>query len=347
MRPAPAGGYHLPPIVRRRGVDHSPPAAMARPSMPPVRPPADRGAGGSSQDQHEPARARDPPHTLVKQAAFGRRCRMVAKDHPCPARQAGQGTPQRVAGTFVGHQPQIGQGLAAAHRAAYSAAMPPIETDTPPARLAAVEAGIAKAAALAGRARGAIELIAVSKTQDAATIAPLIAAGQRSFGENRVQEAQGKWPALKAAHAGIRLHLVGQLQSNKAGDAVALFDVIHSLDRPSLIAALARAMAEQGRRPDCFVQVDIGDEPQKGGCAIGDVPALLAAAAAAGLPVIGLMAVPPAGAEPAPYFALLAKLAGDHGLAGLSMGMSGDYETAVMLGATQVRVGTALFGARA
>jgi pyridoxal phosphate enzyme (YggS family) len=191
-----------------------------------------------------------------------------------------------------------------------------------------------------------VELIAVSKTRSAEEIGPLIAAGHRSFGENRVQEAEGKWPALKATTPGIRLHLIGQLQSNKAAAAVALFDSIHSIDRPSLITALAAAMAKAGRRPDCFVQVNSGEEPQKGGCAIADLPALLDEARAAGLPIAGLMAVPPADTEAAPYFALLAKLARRHSLAGLSMGMSGDYETAVMLGATQVRVGTALFGGR-
>jgi len=215
------------------------------------------------------------------------------------------------------------------------------------ARLAEVRAAIAKAERVAGRAPGSVALIAVSKTHDAEAIAPLIAAGQRLFGENRVQEAQAKWPALRERAPDIALHLVGQLQSNKADEAVALFDTIHSLDRPSLVAALARAMDRKGRRPDCFVQVNIGDEPQKGGCAVADLPALLAEARAAGLPVVGLMCVPPADVEPAPYFALLDKLACDQGLAGRSMGMSGDYETAVMLGATQVRVGTALFGARA
>ena len=142
------------------------------------------------------------------------------------------------------------------------------------------------------------------------------------------------------------LHLVGQLQSNKADEAVALFDAIHSVDRPSLVAALARAMDKAGRRPACFVQVNIGDEAQKGGCPVADLPALLAEARAADLPVQGLMCVPPLELEPAPYFALLAKLARDHGLAGLSMGMSGDFETAVTIGATHVRVGTALFGMR-
>lgn len=188
--------------------------------------------------------------------------------------------------------------------------------------------------------------MAVSKTWGAADIRPLITAGQRSFGENRVPEAQEKWPRLRAETAGLRLHLVGQLQSNKAADAVALFDVIHSLDRASLLAALAKAMAAKDKWPDCFVQVNIGDEPQKGGCPLAELPALLAAARAARVPVIGLMCVPPAGIEAAPFFALLAKLARDHGVPGLSMGMSGDFETAVMLGATVVRVGSALFGAR-
>ncbi|WP_448502181.1 YggS family pyridoxal phosphate-dependent enzyme [Sphingomonas sp.] len=210
-----------------------------------------------------------------------------------------------------------------------------------------VLAQIEKAAGIAGRLPATVNLIAVSKMHDADAIRPLIAAGQRVFGENRVQEAQGKWPALRDETPGIELHLVGQLQSNKAEDAVALFDAIHSVDRPSLVAALARAMDRSGRRPDCFVQVNIGDEPQKGGCSIGDLPALLAEARSATLPVAGLMAVPPLDVEPAPYFALLAKLARDHGLEGLSMGMSGDVETAVTLGATHVRVGTALFGERA
>ncbi|MEO8722064.1 MAG: YggS family pyridoxal phosphate-dependent enzyme [Sphingobium sp.] len=213
-------------------------------------------------------------------------------------------------------------------------------------RLSAIENRILQAAVLAGRSREAITLVAISKTQDADAIRPLLAAGQRHFGENRVQEAQAKWPQLRDETPESQLHLVGQLQSNKAQDAVALFDVIHSLDRPSLVTALARAMDGQGRRPPCFVQVNIGAEPQKGGCAIGDVPALLDAARVADVPVAGLMCVPPAHVEAAPYFALLAKMARDHGLSGLSMGMSDDFETAIMLGATHVRVGTALFGAR-
>lgn len=212
--------------------------------------------------------------------------------------------------------------------------------------LADVRERIAKAANIARRESSAIELVAISKTHPAEAIVPLIEAGQRVFGENRVQEAQGKWPALLEANEGLSLHLVGQLQSNKAEDAVRLFDCIHSLDRPSLVSALAKAFDKAGRQVPCFVQVDIGEEAQKGGCAIVDVPALLAEARGADIPVIGLMCVPPFGVEPAPYFALLAKMAADNGLAKLSMGMSGDYETAVMLGATQVRVGSALFGER-
>lgn len=213
-------------------------------------------------------------------------------------------------------------------------------------RLAAVFARIAHAARPAGRDPADVQLIAISKTFDAEDIRPLLAAGQRAFGENRVQEAQAKWPALKADYPDVRLHLVGQLQSNKADDAVALFDAIHSLDRASLAQALARAMAKQGRRPELFVQVNIGAEPQKGGVALDDLPALLEQARGLDLPVVGLMCVPPADQDPAPFFALLAKLARRHGLARLSMGMSGDVEAAVQLGATDVRVGSALFGAR-
>lgn len=214
-------------------------------------------------------------------------------------------------------------------------------------RLAAIRAGIVKATTVAARKAEAVTLIAVSKTQPAEAIGPLIAAGQCDFGENRVQEAEAKWPDLKARHPNLRLHLIGQLQSNKAEAAVRLFDAIHSVDRSSLVAALAGAMAKAGRRPDCFIQVNIGDEPQKGGCAVAALPALLAECAVTGLPVAGLMCIPPDGQEAAPYFAFLAKLARRHDVAGLSMGMSGDYESAVMIGATHVRVGTALFGARA
>lgn len=217
---------------------------------------------------------------------------------------------------------------------------------TAAARLAEVQANIARVCKPARRAPADVTLIAVSKTHDAPAIQPLIDAGQRVFGENRVQEAQAKWPALRDSCAGIELHLIGQLQSNKAEEAAALFDVIHSLDRPSLLTALARAMDKVGRRVPCFVQVNIGDEAQKGGCPISELPAFLAAVRAADVPLAGLMCIPPADTEAAPFFALLAKLAADHGLTGLSMGMSGDYETAVMLGATHVRVGSALFGQR-
>lgn len=205
---------------------------------------------------------------------------------------------------------------------------------------------IAAAAKVARRKAADVTLVAISKTHGPERIVPLIAAGQRVFGENKVQEAQAKWPQLREIHADIELHHVGQLQSNKAEDAVQLFDCIHGVDRPSLVGALARAMDKAGRRLPCFVQVNIGAEEQKGGCAIADLPALLTQARGADLPVTGLMCVPPAGIEAAPFFALLDKLAADHGLAGRSMGMSDDFETAILLGATHVRVGSALFGAR-
>jgi pyridoxal phosphate enzyme (YggS family) len=211
--------------------------------------------------------------------------------------------------------------------------------------LGSIEERLTQACRVARRDRADVTLVAVSKTHPAEAIEPLIAAGQRVFAENRVQEAQAKWPALRERHD-VELHLVGQLQSNKAEEAVALFDAIHSLDRPSLVTALARAMDRAGRQVPCFVQVNIGDEDQKGGCAIATLPALLAQAHAAGLPLAGLMCVPPLGIEPAPFFALLDKLARDHGLPGRSMGMSGDFETAIMLGSTHVRIGTALFGER-
>ena len=227
----------------------------------------------------------------------------------------------------------------------------PAEAPSPLGPLSEVHTRIAAAAKLARREADAVTLVAVSKTQPVEAIHALIAQGQRVFGENRVQEVQAKWPALREANPDVSLHLVGQLQSNKATEAVALFDCIHSLDRPSLLTALARAMAAAGRRVPCFVQVNIGEEAQKGGCAIPDLPALLAQARAADVPLVGLMCVPPGGIEPAPFFAFLARLAADNGVAGdpggLSMGMSGDFETAIMLGATHVRVGTALFGGRA
>ena len=221
---------------------------------------------------------------------------------------------------------------------------------SPSAALADVRDRIAKSARIAGREPDDIALVAISKTHPAERIVPLLEAGQRLFGENRVQEAQDKWPALRDRYRDVELHMVGQLQSNKADDAVAFFDCIHSLDRPSLLKALAKAMDKQDRRIPCFVQVDIGEEPQKGGCPIADLPDFLARVRDAGIPLAGLMAVPPFETEPAPYFALLAKLARENAVAGqsmgLSMGMSGDFESAVRLGATHVRVGSALFGTR-
>lgn len=218
--------------------------------------------------------------------------------------------------------------------------------ENPETPLEQVRANIAKACTVARRKPEEVTLVAVSKTHPAEAIEPLLRQGQRAFGENRVQEAQGKWPALREANPAVQLHLIGQLQSNKADEAVALFDVIHSLDRPSLVKALARAMDKADRRVPCFVQINIGGEAQKGGCPIGDLPELLKQAGEAEIPVAGLMCIPPLEIAPAPFFALLDKLARDHGLAGRSMGMSGDYETAIMLGATHVRVGTALFGER-
>lgn len=225
-----------------------------------------------------------------------------------------------------------------------TAAPAPQPTGTPAQRLAIVRATLAAEAAAGGHP--APRLIAVSKTFGAEAIRPLIAAGQRAFGENRVQEAAAKWPELLAETPDLELHLVGQLQSNKAAEAVRLFQAIHSVDRPSLVTALAKACAALGRQPTLFVQVNIGAEPQKGGVAIEELPALLADAQGAGLVISGLMAVPPAEKDPAPYFALLAKLAHRHGLDALSMGMSQDHDVAARLGATHVRVGSALFGAR-
>jgi pyridoxal phosphate enzyme (YggS family) len=213
-------------------------------------------------------------------------------------------------------------------------------------RLTAIRMRMNAAAKLARRPAEDMHLIAVSKTRSAQDIAPLILEGQRLFGENRVQEAASKWPALKKQHPQVELHLIGQLQSNKAEEAVALFDVIHSVDRLSLVTALGKAMEKLGRAVPCFIQVNIGAEEQKGGCSVAELPDLLQAAQDAGVPVAGLMCIPPAELEAAPFFALLAELSARHGLAQLSMGMSDDFETAIMLGATYVRVGTALFGER-
>ena len=203
--------------------------------------------------------------------------------------------------------------------------------------------GIALAAKVARRDPDAVELIAVSKTQTAEEIEALIAAGQRDFGESRVQEAQAKWAGLRARHLDVRLHGIGRLQSNKADEAVELFDVIHSLDRRSLLDALVRAGENAGRFPAVYVQVNIGEEEQKGGCPITELGDLVRAVRSSPLPLAGLMCIPPLGVEPSPFIALLAKLARRHDVTGLSMGMSADFREAVMLGATAVRVGTALF----
>ena len=210
-------------------------------------------------------------------------------------------------------------------------------------RLALVRTQIERAAKAAGRKAGDVTLVAVTKQRPVADIEDLISAGATDFGENRVSEAAGKWPPLREAHPGVRLHMIGQLQSNKAADAIRLFDAIHSVDRSSLIDALAVAAQRAGRFPQVFVQVNIGAEPQKGGVAIDQLPALLDRVRASPLPLAGLMAIPPNGLEAGPFFALLADLARRHDVAGLSMGMSGDYPTAVMLGATVIRVGSALF----
>ena len=214
-------------------------------------------------------------------------------------------------------------------------------------RLAGVRDRIAAAARAVGRDPAGITLVAVSKTHDSATVSIAIAAGQRVFGENRVQEAQGKYPALKAAHPDLVLHLIGPLQSNKVKEAVALFDVIESVDRPKLAEALAREMERAGRRPRCFVQVNTGEEPQKAGVLPAAADAFIKECREQWrLPVEGLMCIPPLDQEPSPHFALLREMARRHGLPELSMGMSADYEIAIRLGATHVRVGTAIFGER-
>ena len=202
---------------------------------------------------------------------------------------------------------------------------------------------ISRAAAVAKRDPGNVKVIAVSKGRSVEEIQPLIDCGQRDFGENRVQDALDKWPALLARYPEIVLHGIGRLQSNKADDAVKLFDTIQSVDRRSLLDTLVKEAGKAGRAPNIYVQVNIGEEEQKGGCSISEVGDLVEAVRASPLPLAGLMAIPPFELEPAPYFALLAKLAGRHDVAGLSIGMSGDFEAAVMLGATVVRIGTALF----
>jgi PLP dependent protein len=215
-------------------------------------------------------------------------------------------------------------------------------------RLADVRQRIADAAKAAGRDPSSVTLVAVSKTHGADRVRELLAAGQRVFGENRVQEAKAKWPSLRERHPGIELHLVGSLQSNKAKEAVALFDAIHSVDRANLAEALAKEIARQGRTPTLFVEVNTGAEPQKAGVLPEETDAFLKACRERyGLPIVGLMCLPPADEPPAPHFALTAKIAKRNSLPLLSMGMSADFPIAIAFGATHVRVGTAIFGERA
>src|SRR5215211_343040 len=216
-----------------------------------------------------------------------------------------------------------------------------------PSGLAAVEQEIARACTDARRERASVTLIAVSKTFGADAITPVIAAGQHLFGENRVQEAKAKWPKLKAAYPGIALHLIGPLQSNKAKEAVALFDAIHSVDRPSICEALAKEIKSQKRGPQLFVQINTGEEPQKAGVAPEQADAFIGQCRDKyGLQISGLMCIPPVDDAPAPHFALTAKIAARNGLANLSMGMSADFAVAIQFGATHVRIGSAIFGHR-
>jgi len=222
-----------------------------------------------------------------------------------------------------------------------------MRADDRPTNFHDVIAAISAAEKTAGRAAGSVTLIAVSKTFGAEDIRPVLDAGHRDFGENKVQEAQGKWPPLKGDYPDVRLHLIGPLQSNKAKDAVALFDAIHSIDRPKIARAVADEMAKQGRKLQLFVQVNTGEEPQKAGVMPREAAAFVTMCRKdLKLDIAGLMCIPPVEEEPAVHFAFLEKLARETGVAGLSMGMSGDYETAIEFGATHVRVGSAIFGAR-
>jgi pyridoxal phosphate enzyme (YggS family) len=225
---------------------------------------------------------------------------------------------------------------------------PTIVTAHSSSALATAEQEIARACKQARRDRASVELIAVSKTFGAEAIAPIIEAGQRAFGENRVQEAKAKWPPLMSAYPGIALHLIGPLQSNKAKEAVALFDAIHSVDRASICQALAKEIESQKKRPELFVQINTGEEPQKAGVAPGEADDFIKSCRETyGLTVSGLMCIPPVDEAPAPHFALTAKIAARNGLKNLSMGMSADFAIAIQLGATHVRIGSAIFGARA
>src|SRR5580698_1399743 len=220
-------------------------------------------------------------------------------------------------------------------------------TEHLPTGLAAVEGAVSRACQEARRDRASVTLVAVSKTFDADAIEPVIKSGQHVFGENRVQEAKAKWPGLMSAYPGIALHLIGPLQSNKAKEAVALFDAIHSVDRPSICEALAKEIISQKRQPELFVQINTGEEPQKAGVAPADADAFIASCREKhGLSIAGLMCIPPLDDPPAPHFALTAKIAARNGLKKLSMGMSADFAIAIQFGATHVRVGTAIFGKR-
>jgi pyridoxal phosphate enzyme (YggS family) len=222
-----------------------------------------------------------------------------------------------------------------------------VSTQTSAVGIAAVREEIARACRDARRDPATVTLVAVSKTFDAPAIVPVIAAGQRSFGENRVQEAKAKWPALREVHPGLELHMIGPLQSNKAREAVALFDAIHSVDRPSLCEALGKEIERQSRRPLLFVEINTGEEAQKAGVTPQQADDFLRRCRDAyGLSIAGLMCIPPAEEAPAPHFALTAKIAERNGLKLLSMGMSADYPVAIAMGATHVRVGSAIFGAR-
>lgn len=228
-----------------------------------------------------------------------------------------------------------------------TAAEPQIRDDEIASNLAEIQARIAAAAIAAGRDPKAVQLVAVSKTQPAERARAALLAGQRLFGENRVQEAQAKWPALRVDFPDLQLHLIGPLQTNKVKEAVALFDVIETVDRPKLAEALAKEMSRSARRPGCYVQINTGEEPQKAGALPLEADAFIDHCRdGLGLPVEGLMCIPPVDEAPAPHFALLAKIAARHGLGKLSMGMSADFEIAVQFGATHVRVGTAIFGQR-
>ena len=220
-------------------------------------------------------------------------------------------------------------------------------TEHLPTGLASVEDAVARACKEARRDRASVTLVAVSKTFEAEAIAPVITAGQLVFGENRVQEAKAKWPGLMSAYSGIALHLIGPLQSNKTKEAVALFDAIHSVDRPSLCEALAKEFRSQPRRPQLFVQLNTGEERQKAGVVPAEADSFIASCRETyGLPISGLMCIPPVDDAPAPHFALTAKIAARNGLTNLSMGMSADFAIAIQMGATHVRIGSAIFGHR-